>query len=92
MAHVTCLAAARHAVYERVGLDLPARGLPGRFPPRRRRREAPRDPHAALRLLGIGEAQEIVLRVDREGRITSAALRDALGSGGPTIVCARPER
>ena len=32
MAHVTCLAAARHAVYDRVGWDLPAQGLAGAPP------------------------------------------------------------
>ena len=90
MAHVTCLAAARHAVYERVGWDLPARGLAGAPPLRvvvggKRHVTLTR----ALRLLGVGEAQEIVLPADREGRMDVAALRDALGRGGPTIVCAQ---
>ena len=57
MAHVTALAAARHAVLERVGWDVGRDGLAGR-PDRGDRGQAR---HAtldrALRLLGIGEAQ-----------------------------------
>ena len=47
MAHVTCLAAARHVRLRRAGYDLPQRGLAGRAAaPCRRRRQAPRDHHA----------------------------------------------
>jgi hypothetical protein len=46
MAHVTCLAAARHGVYLRGGLERPREGPRGSAAAsRRRRREAPRDGH-----------------------------------------------
>ena len=90
MAHVTCLAAARHAVYARAGWDLPARGLAGAPP---LRVVVGRQRHVtvtrALRLLGIGAAQEIVLPADGEGRMDAAALADVLDSAAPTIVCAQ---
>ena len=59
MAHVTSLAAARHAVYERLGYDLREHGLAGAPPLRvvvgeKRHVTLTR----ALRLLGIGRAQE----------------------------------
>jgi glutamate/tyrosine decarboxylase-like PLP-dependent enzyme len=90
MAHVTCLAAARQAVYARTGWDLAAKGLAGAPPLRvvvggKRHVTLTR----ALRLLGIGEAQEIVLPTDSEGRMDSTRLPAALGTGGPTIVCAQ---
>ena len=90
MAHVTCLAAARHAVYARAGWDLPANGLAGAVPLRvvvggKRHVTLTR----ALRLLGIGEAQEVVLPVDGEGRMDVATLATALDSDAPTIVCAQ---
>ncbi len=43
----------------------------------------------ALRLLGIGHAQEVVLPADREGRIDVDALPGALDERVPTIVCAQ---
>ena len=90
MAHVTCLAAARHAVYRRAGWDLPERGLAG-APPLRVVLGASRHVTVkrALRLLGIGHAQEVVLPADREGRIDVDALPGALEEGVPTIVCAQ---
>src|SRR4029453_14289127 len=62
MAHVPCLAAARHAVYRRAGWDLPARGLSA-APPLRVVLGASRHVTVkrALRLLGIGAEQEVVL-------------------------------
>ncbi len=70
MAHVTCLAAARHAVYRRAGWNLPERGLAG-APPLRIVLGAARHVTVkrALRLLGIGSEQEVVLPADREGRM-----------------------
>ena len=90
MAHVTCLAAARQGVYARAGWDLTERGLAGAPPLRvvvgeKRHVTVTR----ALRLLGIGRAQEVVLPVDREGRMDVSRLRAALEPGVPTIVCAQ---
>jgi glutamate/tyrosine decarboxylase-like PLP-dependent enzyme len=90
MAHVTCLAAARHAVYERAGWDLPERGLAG-APPLRVVVGAQRHVTLtrALRLLGIGRAQEVVLAADDQGRLDPGGLTAALDEGTPTIVCAQ---
>ena len=90
MAHVTCLAAARHSVYRRAGWDLPQRGLAGAPPLRvvlggKRHVTIKR----ALRLLGIGESQEVVLPADSEGRMTTEQLEAALDASTPTIVCAQ---
>jgi glutamate/tyrosine decarboxylase-like PLP-dependent enzyme len=90
MAHVTCLAAARHAAYARAGWDLPAKGLAGAPPLRvvvggKRHVTLTR----ALRLLGIGEAQEVVLPADGEGRMDVSSLAGALDTDAPTIVCAQ---
>ena len=90
MAHVTCLAAARHSVYRRAGWDLPQRGLAGAPPLRvvlggKRHVTIKR----ALRLLGIGESQEVVLPADSEGRMATEQLGAALDGSTPTIVCAQ---
>jgi len=90
MAHVTCLAAARHSVYRRAGWDLPQRGLAGAPPLRvvlggKRHVTVKR----ALRLLGIGESQEVVLAADSEGRMATEQLGAALDGSTPTIVCAQ---
>jgi len=89
MAHVTSLAAARHAMYDRIGYDLPGRGLAG-APPLRVVVGAKR--HVTLtrafRLLGIGEAQEHVVAVDDQGRMRVELLGDVLDADdAPTIVC-----
>ena len=90
MAHVTCLAAARHAVYRRAGWDLPRRGLAG-APPLRVVVGGARHVTItrALRLLGIGAEQEIALDADREGRMQTEGLAAAIDEGVPTIVCAQ---
>ena len=90
MAHVTCLAAARQSVYRRAGWDLPQRGLAGAPPLRvvlggKRHVTIKR----ALRLLGIGESQEVVLPADSEGRMATEQLGAALDPSTPTIVCAQ---
>ena len=90
MAHVTCLAAARHSVYRRARWDLPQRGLAGAPPLRvvlggKRHVTIKR----ALRLLGIGESQEVVLPADSEGRMATEQLGAALDGSTPTIVCAQ---
>ena len=85
MAHVTALAAARHAVLERAGWDIAADGLAG-SPPitivvgAKRHITVDR----ALRLLGIGAAQLHVVPADDEGRLVAAELPPL---DGPTIVC-----
>ena len=91
MAHVTGLAAARHAVLEQQGWDVRERGLAG-SPPigvvvgRLRHVTVDR----ALRLLGIGTSQLVVIPTDSQGRMEPDGLRDALaGADGPTIVCAQ---
>ena len=90
MAHVTCLAAARHAVYRRAGWDLPRQGLAG-APPLRVVVGGARHVTItrALRLLGIGAEQEIALDADREGRMQTEGLAAAIDEGLPTIVCAQ---
>jgi glutamate/tyrosine decarboxylase-like PLP-dependent enzyme len=85
MAHVTALAAARHAVLERAGWDVAADGLAGA--PKitvvvGAKRHVTLD--RALRLLGIGTSSLHVVPADDQGRM----LVDRLPAlDGPTIVC-----
>ncbi|MBM3678149.1 MAG: aspartate aminotransferase family protein, partial [Actinobacteria bacterium] len=90
MAHVTALAAARHALYERAGWSIPDRGLAG-APPLRVVVGAKRHVTLgrALRLLGIGKEQEVVLPADSQGRMLVEGLAAALATDAPTIVCAQ---
>jgi glutamate/tyrosine decarboxylase-like PLP-dependent enzyme len=89
MAHVTCLAAARHALLERVGWDVEQNGLAG-SPPIRILTST--EKHAtilrAVRLLGLGAKQVSVLAVDAMGRLREEVLREALEQepAAPTIV------
>jgi len=88
MAHFTCLAAARHAVLDRAGWDVEARGLFG----------APEiavvvgtEAHAtittALQYLGLGGARTISVESDDQGRVRLDALAAALPIGdGPLII------
>src|SRR5829696_4947145 len=89
MAHVTCLAAARHAVLARAGCDVNRDGLSG----------APsvciltsEEMHGtttrAAKLLGLGTANMSVLPSDWKMQLTPNVLRDALEreAGRPTIV------
>src|SRR5829696_5298757 len=91
MAHVTCLAAARNYVLAQAGWDVERQGLAGAPPVRVLAGEelhvtVPR----ALRFLGLGTDTVVTLPVDRQGRMRSDALAQALGGdGGPTIVCAQ---
>jgi glutamate/tyrosine decarboxylase-like PLP-dependent enzyme len=91
MAHVTCLAAARHEVLERAGWDVENRGLAG-SPPIRvvvgGKRHVTVD--RALRLLGLGRDAVQHAEVDDQGRTSAAAVEGALeGHDGPAIVCAQ---
>jgi glutamate/tyrosine decarboxylase-like PLP-dependent enzyme len=89
MAHVTCLAAARHEVLERAGWNVERDGLSGAPPIRiltstEQHATVPR----AARLLGLGTACIDMLPCDDEGRLRVDALMMALEAraGKPTIV------
>jgi glutamate/tyrosine decarboxylase-like PLP-dependent enzyme len=89
MAHVTCLAAARHHVLAADGWNVERDGL---FGAPRVRVVAGAQRHVtvdrALRFLGFGTAAVEVVQADDQGRILPDALRDALAAGeGPTVVC-----
>ena len=91
MAHVTCLAAARHEVLRQAGWDVEASGLSG-SPPiafvTGSRKHVTVD--RALRLLGLGSEGTRRVDVDAQGRMRPDALAEALrGLTGPTIVCAQ---
>ncbi|MDI6103506.1 aminotransferase class V-fold PLP-dependent enzyme [Actinoplanes sp. NEAU-A12] len=89
-AHLTCLAAARHAMLRRAGWNVEEDGLAGA--PRLRivvsaRRHATID--RALRLLGFGTSTLTVVPADGPGRMDVAALREVLADRVPAIVCAQ---
>jgi len=89
MAHVTCLAAARHRVLAAHGWDVERDGL---FGAPRVRVVAGEQRHVtvdrALRFLGFGTAALEVVPADDQGRIVPDALREVLAAGDrPTIVC-----
>ncbi len=89
MAHVTCLAAARHAVLARAGWDVNRDGLAGA--PRLRvltSAEVHGTTTRAAKLLGIGTSNMVMLPSDAAGQLTPAVLRAALTSEPerPTIV------
>jgi glutamate/tyrosine decarboxylase-like PLP-dependent enzyme len=91
MAHVTCLAAARHEVLQQVGWDVEANGLAG-SPPitlvTGGRKHVTVD--RALRLLGLGSEGTRRVDVDAQGRMRPGALEAVLRDiTGPTIVCAQ---
>jgi glutamate/tyrosine decarboxylase-like PLP-dependent enzyme len=89
MAHVTCLAAARHALLARAGWDVNRDGLAGAPGIRIVTSE---EVHGtclrAAKLLGIGTANIEVLASDVRARLTPATLADALARNKerPTIV------
>jgi glutamate/tyrosine decarboxylase-like PLP-dependent enzyme len=89
MAHVTCLAAARHAVLARAGWDVNRDGLAG-APGLRilTSSEVHGTTTRAGKLLGIGTANILVLPSDPAGRLTAETLREAISRepGRPTIV------
>jgi glutamate/tyrosine decarboxylase-like PLP-dependent enzyme len=88
MAHVTCLAAARHAVLRRAGWDVEGDGLAGAPAVRvlaSDQRHGSID--RALRLLGLGTRRLEVLPTDRDGTLRPATLAEALRAGtGPAIL------
>jgi len=85
MANFTALAAARHAVLERLGWDVESRGLFGAP-------EVPvivgEDAHStifkALAMLGMGRDRVLRVPIDAEGRVRPELLPDV---EGPAIVC-----
>jgi len=88
MAHVTCLAAARHALLRDRGWDVERKGL--RAAPRLRIL-ANADRHGsvdrAVRFLGLGLDSIEALPVDGEGRVAQETLSAALAaSGDPAVV------
>lgn len=89
MAHVTALAAARHAVLARHGWDVEAKGLQG-APVVRVLANAHFHSSVtrALRLLGLGSDCVVPLGGDRPGRVSPDVLRNALALApeAPTIV------
>jgi glutamate/tyrosine decarboxylase-like PLP-dependent enzyme len=88
MAHVTCLAAARHAVLAARGWDVARQGLFG-APPIRILANADRHGSVdrAIRLLGFGSDALEELPVDAAGKVAPETLSRALaGADGPAIV------
>jgi glutamate/tyrosine decarboxylase-like PLP-dependent enzyme len=88
MAHVTCLAAARHALLAKRGWDVEQQGLYGA--PRIRilsSSERHGSFERAVRLLGFGAANVSYLAADAQGRLQAEALEAALrrDSSIPTI-------
>jgi glutamate/tyrosine decarboxylase-like PLP-dependent enzyme len=79
MAHVTCLAAARHSLLAGRGWDVEQQGLFG-APPIRILSSSERHGsfERALRLLGLGAAQVIALQPDSVGRLQPEAIEQAL--------------
>jgi glutamate/tyrosine decarboxylase-like PLP-dependent enzyme len=89
MAHLTCLAAARHALLDQRGWDVETRGL---FSAPVIRVISSSHRHGsvdrALRMLGIGTNQITEIPVGAEGRLDAGLLESALndGPGAPTVV------
>jgi glutamate/tyrosine decarboxylase-like PLP-dependent enzyme len=89
MAHVTCLAAARHGVLKRAGWDVNRDGLAGSPAIRVLTSDAVHGTTTrAVKLLGIGTANMTVLPTDSTMQLTPDALRDALAADAarPAIV------
>jgi glutamate/tyrosine decarboxylase-like PLP-dependent enzyme len=89
MAHVTCLAAARHAVLSRAGWDVNRDGLAGAPSVRiLTSSEVHGTTTRAAKLLGIGTANMSILPSDPASQLTPDVLRAALSGepGRPTIV------
>jgi glutamate/tyrosine decarboxylase-like PLP-dependent enzyme len=89
MAHVTCLAAARHAILAKLGWDSEKQGLYGASPIRIVTSDQRHETFdRAIRLLGMGLAQVEYLPADCDGQLPSNALEQALkaDSSAPTIV------
>ncbi len=89
MAHVTCLAAGRHALLTRAGWDVNTHGLAGGPSIRVLTSDHVHGTTTrALRFLGLGTGCIGVLPTDPDSRLTPAVLKEALERepGRPTIV------
>ena len=88
LAHMTCLAAARHAVLKRVGWDVEADGLNGSPPIRVLANDQRHGSiERALRYLGLGTRALHALPTGVDGRLAPRTLHEALAAaGGPTIL------
>ena len=90
MANFTCLAAARHEVFSRVGWDVDRDGLAGAPALTVIVGEERHDTiDMALRFLGLGPARSTVVPADEQGRLRVDALAQSLdrAQAVPTIVC-----
>jgi len=89
MAHVTCLAAARHALLSQRGWDVESQGMFG-APAIRilSSTECHGTFERAVRLLGFGQSQVRLLPADDQGRLIPEALEDELekDAAAPTLV------
>ena len=91
-ANFSALAAARHALSQRFGWDVEARGLYGA--PEIHvvvGGEAHVTVHTALQMLGLGRERVHRVAIDDQGRMLPAALAETLAplAGRPTVVCAQ---
>ncbi len=88
MAHVTCLAAARHGLLMRRGWDANAKGLFGAPAMRIVAGERHGTVDRAARLLGIGTDHVVGLSCDPDGRLLVSALESTLSADPaiPTVV------
>jgi glutamate/tyrosine decarboxylase-like PLP-dependent enzyme len=87
MAHVTCLAAARHALLKKRGWSVEEDGLAGAPAVRILTSEHGHGSIArAVGLLGLGRKNIVRLATDTHGRIEPLALADALDGTRPTIL------
>lgn len=89
MAHLTCLAAARHALLRDIGWNVELHGLNGAPLIRVLANEQRHGSiERTLRVLGIGSNALVPLRTGDDARVTPDVLQRALSaSEGPTIVC-----
>ena len=89
MAHVTCLAAARHSLLQKHGWDVESQGLYG-APPIRILTSSARHGsfERAVRLLGFGTSNIRLLEVDEQSRLLPDALENELRREpeGPTLL------
>jgi glutamate/tyrosine decarboxylase-like PLP-dependent enzyme len=89
MAHATCLAAARHALLAKRGIEVEKDGLAGTPPIRVLTSDAVHGTTTrALKLLGIGSGAMTILASDAKSQLTAETLGRALDEGKdrPTIV------
>jgi glutamate/tyrosine decarboxylase-like PLP-dependent enzyme len=82
MAHVTCLAAARHSLLARIGWDVEGKGVNGAPPVRiLANNQRHGSIERAARLLGLGTQAVVDIPTDHRGCILPDALDQALRSG-----------